>query len=399
MSEIHTGRNLLSSYQRLIEISRDLASTLELDILLNRIVQAAVDLSYAEVASILLYDHANKQLTFEATTNIEKPLLQGLLVPMDSLAGWIVENRQPLLIPDVSKDERHFNKIAKTTNFETRSLIGVPLVTKEKVIGVLEALNKISGEFNQTDLELLNTLASQAAIAIENARLFLQSDLIAEFVHELRTPLASLSTAAHLLTRPEMSEEQRARTSQTIYEETLRLTEMASSFLDFSRLESGRVHFHYALFPVEPVIEECLNVMRSRAQERKQEIEFQSAKTLPTLAADRNKLKQVLLNLLSNAIKYTPVGGKITVETSQDAEHIRIAICDTGLGIMEAELGRLFEKFYRSSSADRSTPGTGLGLAISKRIVEGHGGRIEVRSKYGQGSIFTVVLPKRRKLA
>lgn len=399
MSEIHTGRNLLSSYQRLIEISRDLASTLDLDILLNRIVQAAADLSYAEVASILLYDHANKQLTFEATTNLDKPVLQGLLVPMDSLAGWIVENRQPLLIPDVSKDERHFNKIGKTTNFETRSLMGVPLVTKDKVIGVLEALNKVSGEFNQTDLELLNTLASQAAIAIENARLFLQSDLIAEFVHELRTPLASLSTAAHLLTRPEMSEEQRTRTSQTIYEETLRLTEMASSFLDFSRLESGRVHFNYALFPVEPVIEECLNVMRSRAQERKQEIEFQSAKTLPTLAADRNKIKQVLLNLLSNAIKYTPVGGKITVEASQDAEHIRIAIRDTGLGIMEAELGRLFEKFYRSSSADRSTPGTGLGLAISKKIVDGHGGRIEVRSKYGQGSTFTVVLPKRRKLA
>jgi len=168
-------------YQRLLELSRDLSSTLDLDSLLNRIAQAAADLCSAEATSILLYDQIKDQLYFRAASNLDAPSMSELIVPVNgSIAGWIVTNQQPLIIDDVHKDPRHFGKIGRITQVETRSLLGVPLMRKDKVVGVLEAINKISGEFSAEDQDLLMALGAQAAIAIENARLFQQSDLILE---------------------------------------------------------------------------------------------------------------------------------------------------------------------------------------------------------------------------
>lgn len=191
--------SLLERYQRLAEISRDLASTVDLTALLNRIVQAAADLSNAEAASILLYEESKKQLYFQSTTNLDEPFMRGLIVPVDgSIAGWIVTNRRPIIILDAQNDPRHFAKIGKMTNITTTSLLGVPLIAKDKVVGALEAINKRVGDFSLEDQDVLMDLGAQAAVAIENARLFQQSDLIAELIHELRTPLGSLRTAAHI---------------------------------------------------------------------------------------------------------------------------------------------------------------------------------------------------------
>jgi GAF domain-containing protein len=242
MAEIETLR--LDGYRRLIDISRDLASTLDLNVLLARIVYAAAEVSGAEAASILLYDDTAKQLYFQVATNIDEPTRRGLVVPLDgSIAGWIVRNRKPARITDVHEDSRFFGDVEQATGYATESILGVPLITKNKVVGVLEAINKTDGKFSDADESMLVVLGAQAAIAIENARLFQQSDLISEFVHELRTPLASLSTATYLLLRPEMSQEQRDQIVNNIHAETLRLNALASSFLDLARLESGRVQF------------------------------------------------------------------------------------------------------------------------------------------------------------
>ena len=239
MAEIKTKR--LDSYLQLIDIARDLASTLDLDVLLDRIVEAAADITTAEAASILLYDNTSRQLYFQVATNIDEPTLRGLVVPLEgSIAGWIVTNRKPVRIDDVQKDSRYFNNVDQVTGFPTRSLMGMPLITKNKVVGVLETLNKRSGNFSDSDENLLSVLGAQAAVAIENARLFQQSDLISEFVHELRTPLSSLSTATYLLLRPEMSREQQEQIVINLHNETLRLNSLASAFLDLARLESGQ---------------------------------------------------------------------------------------------------------------------------------------------------------------
>ena len=391
---IETNEKRLVRYKRLIEISRDLASTLELDPLLNRIIDAARDITESQAASILLYDSVARQLYFQVATNMD-PMMRGIMVPMDSIAGWIVNNRQAVRIGDVRNDSRYFKNVAKTLSFDTTSIMGVPLITKDKVIGVLEVLNKHSGEFNDTDEDLLTVLGAQAAIAIENTRLFQQSDLIAEFVHELRTPLASLSTATYLLLRPEISREQSQQIITNIHSETLRLNALASSFLDLARLESGRVQFQKSSFPILPLFEECKAVMQSKASETQISIELCVPQDMPDVQGDRDKLKQVLLNLISNAIKYNRTGGNIIVSASMDSSAWQFSVADNGHGIPEESMPNLFQKFYRVKGMETKVAGTGLGLSICKGIIQGHGGRIDVTSKVGEGTTFTAIIPRK----
>jgi signal transduction histidine kinase len=388
----------LEGYRRLIDIARDLASTLDLDILLNRIVSAAADLTETEAASILFYDDAARQLYFQVATNLDQPTMRGLVVPLEgSVAGWIVTNHKPARIIDTRQDPRHFFSVEKQTHLATRSLLGVPLITKDKVVGVLEVINKRGADFCDDDEDLLQVLGAQAAVAIENARLFHQSDLVAEFVHELRTPLASIGTATYLLLRPEMSQEQRQSMIHNIYNETLRLNTLASSFLDLARLESGRVRFSLTSFELPPMLKECLEIMQSKADESHVTLVLDLPSDLPEVEADRDKIKQVVLNLVSNAIKYNCLNGTVTISAGQDENEWRVAVADTGSGIPVKALPHLFQKFYRVEASEGKVSGTGLGLSICKQIVSGHGGSIEVKSKYGKGSTFTIHIPVQKK--
>ena len=393
MAEIKT--QTLDSYLRVIEISRDLASTLDLNTLLDDIVSAAADITHAETASILLYDDMARQLYFQVATNMDEPTMRGLIVPIDSsIAGWIVTNRKPVRIDDAQKDTRHYTNVDQTLNQMTRSLLGIPLITKNKVVGVLEVINKKRGKFTDPDESMLSVLGAQAAVAIENARLFQQSDLIAEFVHELRTPLASLSTATYLLLRPEMSQEQRSQIVNNIHNETLRLNSLASSFLDLARLESGRVQFRKTKFSSADLLYECRDVMMSKAQETSIQIRVDVPNDMPLMEADRDKIKQVLLNLLSNAIKYNRPNGSIIITGNFTDTELSVMIQDTGLGIPEESIPHLFEKFFRVREHEGKAAGTGLGLSICKQIIQGHNGRIEVKSKMGVGTAFTVHIPR-----
>lgn len=396
MAEIKTER--LDGYRRLIDIARDLASTLDLDILLSRIVHAAAEISGAEAASILLYDDVSQQLYFQVSTNMDDATRRGIIVPLEgSIAGWIVKNRQTVRVMNAHEDPRFFSTVEDTTGLSTDSLLGIPLVTKNKIVGVLEALNKHKGKFTDTDESMLLVLGAQAAVAIENARLFQQSDLISEFVHELRTPLASLSTATYLLLRPEMSQEQRSQIVNNIHNETIRLNALASSFLDLARLESGRVQFRTAVFSAADLIYECKDVMASRATEDNIQIRVESPEDLPLLEADRDKIKQVLLNLLSNAIKYNRPNGTVLLRAEASDKEIMLFVQDTGLGIPDESLPHLFQKFFRVREHESRVAGTGLGLSICKQIIHGHGGRIEVKSKIGVGTVFIVFLPRAGK--
>jgi signal transduction histidine kinase len=398
MAEIKTER--LDGYRRLIDIARDLASTLDLDILLSRIVHAAAEISGAEAASILLYDDASRQLYFQVSTNMDESTRRGITVPLDgSIAGWIVNNRRPVRITNAHEDPRFYSNVEAVTGLTTQSLLGIPLITKNKVVGVLEALNKHKGKFTDADESMLLVLGAQAAVAIENTRLFQQSDLISEFVHELRTPLSSLSTATYLLLRPEMSQEQREQIINNIHSETMRLNALASSFLDLARLESGRVQFRKVAFSLADLLYECKDVMASKAIEDNIQMRVESPDGLPLLEGDRDKIKQVLLNLLSNALKYNRPNGTVMLRAEVTENEICIHVQDTGVGIPDEALPHLFQKFYRVREHESRASGTGLGLSICKQIVHGHGGRIEIKSKLGVGTVFMVYFPRSNKPA
>lgn len=227
--------------------------------------------------------------------------------------------------------------------------------------------------------------------------MFQQSDLISEFVHELRTPLASLSTATYLLLKPEMAREQRDQIIQSIHGETLRLNSLASSFLDLARLESGRVQFRKTSFKVTDLLYECKDIMHSKAEEQHVQFRIDAPEGLPACEADHDKIKQVILNLLSNAVKYNRAGGSVILSASAAEPSTCITVQDTGVGIPDEAIPHLFEKFYRVHETEGNTSGTGLGLSICKEIVQGHGGRMEVKSKLGVGTSFSVFLPRSGK--
>ncbi len=386
------ARSLLK-YERLMEISRKLNSTLKNDELLRLIANAAAELTTSEAASILLIDSRSGTLRFEAAISPDGFSMDQIEVPMDSVAGWVVQNDEPVRIQDTKSDERFYEGVDEATSFETRSLLAVPLKTRKRTIGCLEAVNKKDGAtFDDEDENTLITLATQAAIAIENARLFEQSDLISEMVHELRTPLAAIKATTYILKRTDVPQETRTEIISTIGSEVDRLTRLTTEFLELTRLESGRTRINLAHITFNDLIPQAVETVRSQAADN--DITVKAEIDAPTpVNGDRAKLTQVLLNLLTNAIKYNRPGGTVTATAKEQDGYLVLSVADTGHGISQDNLPHIFEKFYRVADTEGYTQGTGLGLAITKRIIENHNGSIEVSSVEGEGTTFTVKLP------
>ncbi len=384
----------LDAYRRLLALARDLAATLELDTLLQRIVQAAAELSEAEAASILLYDPQRKELRFQTATNLSDKLQRGTRVPLEgSLAGLALRRRRPIRRQHAHSDPSHYGHLDRLTRIATDSLLAVPLIANDEPIGVLEAVNKRSGAFTDADEEILTVLGAQAAVAIQNARLFLEADLIAELVHEVRTPLGAILAAAQLLRLPQISEPQRRQAIDAIEREARYLNELTTTFLDLAALESGRARFHSEAFALAPLVDEVVQLFAAEIEAAGLTVETAIPPDLPPLKADRGKIKQVLINLVSNAVKYNRRGGKIRLAAYRENGRLAITVSDTGPGIAPEYRRRLFQKFYRVPGSEQRAAGSGLGLYLCKRIVEAHNGEIRVHSKPGEGTTFVVLLP------
>ncbi len=393
-SAIRNYPQLLRRYARLLEVTYNLASTFDLRTLLGHVVEAAQELTDCEATSLLLYDPKTRHLHFEAATNVLLEGLDRIVVPTDnSIAGWVFIHGEALNVQEALTDARFFREVDVLTRFQTRSVLGVPLRTKDKTIGVLEAVNKRGGVFTEEDIRLLQALGAQAAIAIENSRLFQQSDLVSEMVHELRTPLASLTAAAHLMRRPDLPEDQRKKLIETVYGEVVRLNEMATDFLELARLESGRGKFVREPIHLGGLVRECLEIVRPQAEAEGVSLEAGSDPPLAPVQGDRNRLKQVLLNLLTNGVKYNRRGGRVRIDLRSEGSEVVIDVRDTGRGIPADSLPHIFERFYRVPDPEGHIVGTGLGLVITKRIVEGLGGTLSLDSQVGHGSVFSVRLP------
>lgn len=380
------------SLRQLLEISTTLSSTLDLKQLLLMVIDTVTDLTNTEAASMLLVDQGTGELQFAAATGMQPPR-EEMIVPMEgSLAGWIIQNGRPLILDDVQRDGRHYAAVDNTTSFTTRDMLGVPLITRGQVIGALEAINKRNGKgYTDQDVALMQALASQAAVAIENARLFQQTDLIAELMHEVKTPLLAITTASELLSRQSNPAEQELL--QLIQKQTNRLSKLTKDFLELSRLESGRVYLTLETVSLPHLVEDVVRLEASRAAEKQVTLQTDIAPDLPPVQVDPARLQQVLINLVSNAIKYNREGGSVTIRVAVGAEETLIEVSDTGPGIEPDYLPHLFDRFYRVPDRETTSEGTGLGLAITKKIIEAHNGRIKVTSHPNQGSTFSCLIP------
>ena len=242
----------------------------------------------------------------------------------------------------------------------------------------------------------------QRLLAEQNERLRELDRLKDEFVslvsHELRTPLTSIRGYVELMLAEELNDDQR-RFLGIVDRNSERLLHLVSDLLFLAQIEAGKLAIEVGSLDLKKVVEECIEAATAVAESNGIELEAELER-LPKIEGDRVRLHQVLDNLLSNALKFTPSGGRVDVRLRRDGETAVVEVADSGLGIPEEEQARLFERFFRSSSAtENAIPGTGLGLTITKAIVDRHGGRIELESAEGAGTTVRVRLPLPRPAA
>jgi signal transduction histidine kinase len=385
----------IENLKRILEVTRLLNSTLNLELQLEMIQDVATELTETEVASIFLRDSHTEELFLLSGTGDAAESLKRIPVPLDgSIAGWVVKQGRPSAVNDVQHDERHYGGTDDETQFTTKSLMAVPLRAQDKIIGCLEVVNKLDGRlFSDEDLDLLTTLAAQAAVAIEKARLFEQSDLISEVVHELRTPVTSIVGYSKMLGMEGIPEETKKEFAETIYRESRRLGNMVNDFLEWARLEAGRLRLKSEPVDMRQVLHDTVMIIKPQAEERGISVEEVMPEGDFVVIGDGDRLKQVLLNLASNGVKYNRENGRLDFLVKQKNGRMSVAVRDTGVGIPEESLSKLFERFYRVPGTENIVRGTGLGLVIAKSLVEAHGGKMDVASTVGVGTTFTITLP------
>lgn len=401
---------------RLLEISRVLSSTLELRPLLNAIVRVACEMTSSQAASILLYDQKTDELRFEAAPGSQQQDLKSLAVPLDSsVAGWIYSNAMPLVIQDAANDKRVYRKVDDVLGFQTESILGVPLMVQDEPIGVIEAVNKEGGDrFSEEDLEVLETLASQAAIAIQNARLLSQlkeanaelkrldsmkSDFIAIASHELRTPLGLILGHATFIKDlvPDEYDEQ----MEVIIRSSMRLKEIIEDMSAIAHSDQGVAKVRRNQFSMAQLIDEVAERFRAEAERKGIELTQDIPKEADlTVHGDREKIDLAISNLVRNAVTFTDEGGQVGLKTEVSGGYVQIFVVDDGIGIPKSDVDRIFERFYQvESHLTRKHGGMGLGLSIAKAMVEMHNGQIWCESKEGVGSLFCITLPATQEKA
>lgn len=394
---------------RLVEISRILNSATNVDTLLHYIIKQAADLTGAEAASILLLDPQTRQLHFRASSNESHSGMINIPVPLDSsIAGAILTENRPMLISDVSKDPRWNPNVSKTIEFKTESILGVPMHDVDRQpIGVLEALNKQNGRFSREDAKTLVILADIAGVAIERARLAenlqqayeelneldqLKTDFIAVASHELRTPLSVIMGYVSFL-REEANETQ-AKQLDSVMGAAIHLRDLIQAMLNLRYVDGGETTLNLSTINLVELVQEISATFQETAVAKHQTIHVELPTTPILVQADKNVMEVALNNLMNNAIRFTPNEGDITIHLKQQGTEAWLSIRDTGIGIAEDKLERIFNRFYQLEPAmTRQHGGLGIGLSIAKDLVEMQNGRIWAESIENQGSTFTIALP------
>ena len=506
---LETAEARANQLQVLGEIGREMTSTLELEAALENAMKHAQGLLQAEACVLFLLDERHEKLVVKASGG-SQPRIRDVTIRLEEgIAGWVTRNRRPLIVNDVRSNPLYHSAIDGQTGLLTTSVLCVPLETRGEVLGVIEAINHPRGTFTRADQQVLSSVASWAAIAIDNANLFrrvneersrleatlvetadlvvltdrsghiilvnqaagqafrintelaagrlaneifvnhplgdllmgqdvslptnlevytpservlyatisevtdvgrvavmqditalkqidrMRSQLLGTAAHDLKNPLNAIRLGADLLNDAELNEQQR-KALNMMQRATDSMTNLITGLLETIRVETSASLVNEPC-QINDLIRHAIEDLRPLADARQHRIHYQPPTESLVVMGDPGRLSSVMVNLLSNAIKFTEDGGKIEIKVEWDKEQVVIGVTDTGPGIPEDEIPRVFEHLFRGrvTVRDPNNPieGTGLGLALAKTVVEQHGGRIWVTSRDGEGSTFYFSLP------
>jgi signal transduction histidine kinase len=394
-------------------------SALDLQRVLDALVESAARLCNAYDAaiwqvlgdSLRLVAHHGQIPTAGPVGQLAFPFVRGFI------SGRAVIDRRTIHVADILAEGDEYPGTWKRAVQEGyRTALSVPLLHAGEAIGVIFIRRTEVYPFTERQIELVNTFADQAVIAIENTRLFKEiaqksreleiasqhkSQFVANMSHELRTPLAAMLGYAELLQEGIYGAppEKFLPILTRIRSNGKHLLGLINTVLDISKIEAGQFKLNLAEYALSSIVETVMVATESLASAKKLGFKTEVAKGLPYGLGDEQRLTQVLLNLVGNAIKFTDAG-EVRITAGAANGHFALSVSDTGPGIPPEECERIFEKFRQvDSSNTRAKGGTGLGLAIAREIVEMHGGRIWVESTLGQGSTFRMELPVRAAAA
>lgn len=407
-SELAWLRELVYQRSKLVEISLTLNSTLEPDKLPQLIIKLATDILNSEGASILLLDENTHDLYFAAATGGDPEELRKIPVPMEgSIAGTIYRTDEALIINEVAKDPRHFQQVDAQTQLQTRSLIGVPMRIRNEIIGVLEALNKRAGDFSEDDIRTLEIIASQAAVAINNARLLdalkrayeelgrldrMKTDFIAIASHELRTPLGVIMGYAALLKEEAGGES--SEHAETVLNQALQMRSLIEDMTNINTMRVGSKELDIQQQPLQTPMRNAQTEVAELIQAKSQQLSVDVPEQPLMADFDGPKVSMALTNLLNNAMRFTPARGKIQLSLEKHGSEGWLRVADTGMGIPHDQVDKIFDQFYQTENhMTRRHEGMGLGLSIVKAVAEAHGGRVWAESPGpDKGATFTIAL-------
>ena len=429
-----TFNRMAGSLKARWDIDRELSSKLDLQSVLETITRHARGQLGADIACVATVNAGTGAATIASSAGARTDALRELRITRGrGLGGMVLETSRATVVADCSKEaciaDEHGELLAREGIV---SALVVPITLQGRTSGLLYVANRRPTRFSQQDEDTLGHLATQAAIAIENARLYEEvtryaedlegkveerthelqetnrrleaasrhkSEFLANMSHELRTPLNAIIGFTRLVMRrsKDVLPAKQYENLEKINLSADQLLLLINDVLDLSKIEAGRMDVRPVAFGLHSLVDICVRTVEPMVRSEHIELAKEVEPELPELFTDQDKLKQILMNLLSNAVKFTE-HGRITVSARREGEHVAIAVADSGIGIPEDARHLIFEEFRQvDSSSTRRHGGTGLGLSISRHFARLLRGDITVESQLGRGSTFTLTIPLRHE--
>ncbi len=405
----------VSELKALEEIGRAVASSLDSKSVLATIVTRAVELARADAGAIYSFDASREVFELAEAHALDRSFqdsVRAIRIKLnESVLGLSAQKREPICIPDLAKAPDYpLRDLTLSAGFN--SVLVVPLLGQNEILGALVVQRRAVGDFPASTIGLMQTFAHQSVLAMNNARLFREveqkgrelaiandhkAQFFANMSHELRTPLNGVLGFAELLADGLYGQlpDKALEVLELLQKDGKHLLGLINDVLDISKIDAGQLTLALNDYSLQMVVEAVVASTGSLAQAKAIEVKAVIPPDLPIGRGDERRLTQVLLNIVGNAIKFTDTGS-VEIRVNAANGHYAIAVQDTGPGIPPEDQARIFEEFQQvDNSITRQKGGTGLGLSIARRLVDAHGGRIDLQSTPGVGTTFNIVLPVR----